>query len=460
MVWLHEEFEAVEYSEGFQIDTAAAANHSMRSEPHRALRLAIFGCALDTANLGVSALGYSVIHGLGQRLPEARLTSFDYTPGIRAGEVDGVAYEQLGAWRTRRVWAPYSHAAIDAALRFRLPLVPAAERIRNADAILDISGGDSFTDLYGPERFKSIAWPKLTAIRLGIPLILLPQTYGPFRSSPSRELAARICRGAAAAWARDERSFGVLRHLLGDAFDPARHRCGVDVAFLLPTKRPAAPLGDRLQEWLETRNQAEPLAGLNVSGLLYNDPAGARSRYGFIADYRELCRSLVERLAADGARVVLTPHVVSPPGHYESDIEASGRLAASLSKDVATRVTVAPAFQDPREVKWLSGQYDWLYGKRMQSTIAGRSSAVPSATTSYSDKAHSVFANRGVGAAVMVPKPLNAVKALGSVQYLFRGRFELAWKLRSGLPAVFKTADEQTDDIAECIWQSATAWRG
>lgn len=36
------------------------------------------------------------------------------------------------------------------------------------------------------------------------------------------------------AWARDERSFDVLKDLLGDAFDPLRHRSGVDVAFGLP----------------------------------------------------------------------------------------------------------------------------------------------------------------------------------------------------------------------------------
>ncbi|AGA91763.1 hypothetical protein Thimo_3077 [Thioflavicoccus mobilis 8321] len=432
----------------------------MHSEPRRALRLVIFGCALDTGNLGVSALGYSVLYGLGQRLPEAKLTSFDHSPGIRAGEVGGVAYEQLGAYRTRRIYAPHSHAAIGAALRLGLPLSPAAERIRNADAILDISGGDSFTDLYGPERLKAIAWPKLMAMRMGKPLILLPQTYGPFRSSTSRELAARICRGTAAAWARDEKSFGVLRDLLGDAFDPERHRSGVDVAFLLPTQRPVAPSGDRLQEWLKTRNEAEPLVGLNISGLLYNDPDGARSRYGFIADYRELCRRLVSRLAADGARVVLTPHVVSPTGHYESDIEASEHLAASLPAAVAARVTVAPAFLDPREVKWLIGQYDWFCGTRMHSTIAGLSSGVPTATTSYSDKAQGVFESCGAGDAVVDPRRLGTDQALDGLHSLFHDRRELAGTLHSRLPSVLKAAEERMDAIAACICRPPTGGAG
>ena len=42
--------------------------------------------------------------------------------------------------------------------------------------------------------------------------------------------AAHI-RQAAMCWARDARSFETLKELLGDYFDPQRHRCGVDVAF-------------------------------------------------------------------------------------------------------------------------------------------------------------------------------------------------------------------------------------
>lgn len=399
----------------------------------------------------------SVLHGIGKRAPFARLTSFDYCSHIRTGEVEGVRYQQLGACRTRRVYAPHSYAAIEAALRFRLPISPSAKRIRSADAILDISGGDSFTDLYGPGRLKSIAWPKLTALRLKKPLILLPQTYGPFNAPENRALAQRICRGAAAAWARDERSFAVLRDLLGDEFDPDRHRCGVDVAFLLPTRAPSVPLGDRLGDWLEGRDDASPLVGVNVSGLLYNDPEAAKTRYGFKADYRELCRGLVERLTAEGARVVLTPHVVTPPGHYESDVEASERLVESLSADAANRIAVAPAFADPREVKWLIGQFDWFCGTRMHSTIAGLSQGVPTAAVAYSIKTQGVFETCGQGDHVADPRQTETEEVVERLVQSYRGRAGSRASLGEHLPKVKAKAEEQMDAIAANVRDAAEA---
>jgi len=95
-----------------------------------------------------------------------------------------------------------------------------------ADAVLDISGGDSFTDLYGEKRFWDVARPKLVALALGGPLILLPQTYGPFRDERLRQIASRIVDRAKMAWARDEHSFRSLRELAGNHFDPARQLCG------------------------------------------------------------------------------------------------------------------------------------------------------------------------------------------------------------------------------------------
>mgnify|MGYP001402473369 CR=1 FL=1 len=61
----------------------------------------------------------------------------------------------------------------------------------DAHAVLDISGGDSFTDLYGPWRFRAILAPKQIAIRARKPLIMLPQTIGPFESKAAVAAARR-----------------------------------------------------------------------------------------------------------------------------------------------------------------------------------------------------------------------------------------------------------------------------
>ena len=80
-------------------------------------------------------------------------------------------------------------------------------------------------------RFKATIAPKKLALSIGRPLILLPQTYGPFEHPRTRQIAQKLVSNATLAFARDPDSFKNLKALLGRHFDPARHREGVDLAF-------------------------------------------------------------------------------------------------------------------------------------------------------------------------------------------------------------------------------------
>lgn len=342
---------------------------------------------------------------------------------------------------------------------------PAAHRILAADAILDISGGDSFTDLYGNWRFRQVCLPKIIALENRKPLILLPQTYGPFRSPKARRVAERIVRGAAMAWARDARSFNILRDLLGpDHFDPARHRLGVDVAFALPAHEAQ---GDRLpppmREWLATgRDREQPLVGLNISGLIWHDPASARDRYGLQADYREAIIGLLVRLLRDSARprVLLVPHVLTPEGHYESDPDAC-RLAMQVAldrhPDAAERIAIVPPDFDACEMKWIISRCDWFCGTRMHSTIAALSSGVPAATIAYSDKTLGVFETCGQGEHVRDPRQLNTEELIERTLHSYQQREAAQTSLAAALPAVLAKAQEQMDKIVATITEMATA---
>jgi len=408
--------------------------------------IAFFGAPPDTGNLGVSALCFSVLAGLRQR-GARRVTVFDHTPG--AGPLDGwdSAVRRAGACRTRRWYRPESHAAITACLRLGLSAAPAAVALRDAQAILDISGGDSFTDLYGPWRFRSVIWPKQIALQRGIPLVLLPQTYGPFNDPGSRRIAAGIVRGAASCWARDLRSFDILRDLLGDAFDPQRHRVGVDVAFGLERLAPPAAQSDAVSAAMDNAGDAGPLVGLNISGLIHNDPEKARTRYRFRADYRAAMRGFVERLVADGARVLLVPHVVTPPGHYESDADASRAVVDALDPALRGRVTIAPEFADPRHAKWLIARCDWFCGTRMHATIAGLSSGTPTAAVAYSDKTRGVFETCAQGGEVVDPREVETSEVVERLWDSYQRRQAVHRSLAEHLPDVLAQAERQMDEI-------------
>lgn len=324
---------------------------------------------------------------------------------------------------------------------------PAARRILRADAVLDISGGDSFTDLYGPRRFSRVVLIMKIVLECGVPLILLPQTYGPFSSDRARRTATSIVCRSAMAWARDRRSYVTLRVLLGDAFDPDRHKCGVDVAFGLESQDPDAKLPRHIRSIMDIEDHERPI-GINVSGLIYHDPARARERYGFVSDYRLLIRNLlVELVERSNGALLLIPHVLTPPGNYESDTEACRLARESLPANMRDRVQLVPPDFNAAEMKWIISRCQWFCGTRMHSTIAGLSTGVPTAAIAYSLKTQGVFETCGLGKAVVDPRVDDTMMCVEKLLALFDHRSELKMTLDRHLPAVLAQADMQMDEI-------------
>lgn len=308
--------------------------------------------------------------------------------------------------------------------------------------MLDISGGDSFTDLYGDWRYGYVLAPKWLAIRLGKPLILLPQTYGPFKGARARAQASEIVRRSAMCWARDVRSFEILRDLLGGEFDARRHRCGVDVAFLLGVREPSVSPSEPLSSWLSQGDRRT--IGFNVSGLIYMSEDGGRSQYGLKADYRAAVAAFVSRvLERTDSRVALMPHVIAPEGHYESDNDACERLRLALGSAARDRVATAPSLSDPREAKWLISKMSWFCGTRMHSTIAGLSTGVPTAAIAYSDKTRGVFDTCGQGEHVADPRALDTDELVEALWESFEARECARASLAAALPGVLAQAEGQ-----------------
>lgn len=405
---------------------------------------ALFGASPGTGNLGVDALCCSVADGLSRRGLRGPLAIADFASGVRPGVLElpggAVRVVRFGATPTKRLYRSESFTRIRFLMGAGLALGGIPGLLKRCRVFLDISGGDSFTDLYGPPRFRQVCNPKELALRSGKRLILLPQTYGPFRDSGNRATAAELVRGAARCWARDGRSFEILKELLGDRFDASRHRLGVDVAFLLPR-------GDAGQ-LAGTGNGPE--AGINVSGLIWNDPESARKRYGFRADYREAITTIVARVAAL-SRVVLVPHVLAARGHYESDRAACEDLVERLPAGVRGAVRVSADPRDACEVKGLIAGCSWFLGTRMHATIAGLSSGVPTAAIAYSDKTLGVFETCGQGEHVHDPRAMETGELVTRVMASFERREEAGRSLAGRLPGVLARASEQMDEVGAAV---------
>lgn len=407
----------------------------------------LLGASDDTGNLGVSALTYATLASIGEMAPSLAPTVFDHGWGVRDGLLDGaspVAFRKIGLRRSRRLHRRESYWNTRWSARLGGLGNPGAIALREAGAALDISGGDSFTDLYGAERFAKVAEPKELVLELGTPLILLPQTYGPFTSSDSIERSRAIVHRADQAWARDEESHAALLDLAGPDADRDRLRLGVDVAFALPCADESV-FEPELRSWLD---QDEPIAGLNVSGLVLAD--STTGRFGLAYDYRRVVVELVERLS-DGARVLLVPHVMGGAiAGTDSDPPALAEIHAALPPPTRARVRIAPEFDDPRRVKALIARCSWFCGTRMHATVAALSSGVPSAALAYSPKTRGVFATCDQ-AEWVVPVSDSTESAVERVWTSWEHRDRLRERLAVTAPPVVERSRDQFRDMLAAV---------
>ena len=326
-------------------------------------------------------------------------------------------------------------------------MCPGLRYITDSDVVCDVSGGDSFTDMYPDDRIEEHAGYKELVLECGRPLLLLPQTYGPFDESLER--ASRIVRRCQACFARDDRSFENLKSMLGSEFDADRHRNGVDMAFGLDAREPEETLQPDIRAWIG--DTTFPLVGFNVSGLIGGRPETGRDRYGFKADYRAVLVDFLSQLFANTeARVVLIPHVMTLDSG-ESDRWASEWLVNALPGEYSERIKISSVDFDQCEVKWLISKMDWFCGTRMHATIAALSSGVPTATISYSDKALGVFECCGQGGQVFDPRVLDSNVIVESLMESFRQRVEIQASLEKSILRVKAQAESQMDEIATIV---------
>lgn len=419
-----------------------------RTEVARPLRLCLSGAAPDTGNLGVEALYRSIVAGVARSVPLERLSVLDNGWGLREvpHEYGSFQLEHCGVRLSRRWHRPESWANIRGRAMMGGLGNPVAERLLGADGVLDISGGDSFSDIYGLQRFRAMAAPKKAAIALRRPLVLLPQTYGPFSDPALRAVAVRLVRSAAVAYSRDHASHEALLSLLGPEVDPSRHRLGVDAAFALVPRPPGSEMSADMRGYLTEPNPPRPRVGVNVSGLLYNDPSAA-DRFGLTLVYRSVVHDLIRWFADQGCDVLLVPHVRAP-GRVrrrmtDDDVHACAQIEADLGSVARERVRTVPWGLRADEVKWIIAKMDWFCGTRMHATIASLSSGVPTAAIAYSMKTQGVFDACKQGGEVIDARQVGSVECLRRLQDAFLRRDEVRYMLWSGVEPVRREAADQ-----------------
>lgn len=309
-----------------------------------------------------------------------------------------------------------------------------AAALSGLDCMIDIGGGDSFTDIYPVRRYKWQLWAKLVALARGVPLIFAPQTIGPFLGGTLvkralNRLARLAMRRARAVVVRDAKSAEAVRAEV-PGIEPVY---AVDVAFALPWDQPAPRDGGPLR------------VGLNVSGLLWNGGHTGKGEFKLGYDYTTLITALIERLLARGDSTVELICHVNDFGSNEDD----GRVADEIAARWPALVRV-PDFATPSAAKSHIAGLDFLSGARMHATIAAYSSGVPVVPVSYSRKFEGLFGSLGYD--WLVPHVgMDSTRGIALILEAFDRRADLRAEIASGLGKVEARLDAYRTVLASLL---------
>lgn len=299
--------------------------------------------------------------------------------------------------------------------------------LRASDLVLDIGEGDSWTDIYGTQRFVFHAGTKIATLALGKPLVLSPQTIGPFDHPVKRRIADAIMNRARAVFTRDSLSTAYVAQ--------RRLRCEtaeyIDVAFRLPfTPQPRAAARARV--------------GLNVSGLLYRGGYTGRNELGLTIDYRDFTHRLMAALRDRGAELHLVPHVTAPDGSDDD------RSVIPALRERFPDLIVPDAFPDASTAKSYMSGLDFVVGGRMHACIGAFSAGTPVVPIAYSRKFNGLFDTLGYPHYVD-GKAVSTDEAVARTLAGFDRRAQLAEDIRPGLALAKDRLDAYEARLADIL---------
>lgn len=237
--------------------------------------------------------------------------------------------------------------------------------VHNCAFVIDLTEGDSFTDIYGRPRFISQTAMK-EMVETIKPLILGSQTYGPFKDPSNENRAADVIKKATAVFTRDRISEKYVKKISG--VDPI---LTCDLAFRLPYKSRSS----------EKTGSARRI-GFNVSGLLVSDKKeGTATEFTLKTNYDEFVKRVLDYLISHQYEVYLIGHV------------AADYTVNKILKEKYPSVILAPEFDNPMDAKSYISSMDLFIGSRMHATIAALTSNTPVVPVAYSRKFTGLFEN-------------------------------------------------------------------
>lgn len=334
-------------------------------------RILIAGANPYNANKGVAALAYSTICIVNEIMChsgvdyEICVYNHEYQKTFDTIELPGETIQFQNVYPSDIFGLKKFFSTI--ASKWRLYNI---KEFLKSDIILNVTAGDSFSDIYGDGNFFSQNIINKLARLFHKPVVFLPQTYGPFvEGSSAQRSAFRSLRESLMIMSRDKESTAYLtQHGFKNVLD------FIDMAFYLPYDKKYLKPGDGIH------------VGINVSATLWEKLKEHKFELGL--DYRTCVLEILQYMLDMGYKVHIIPHVVDSRDVSGDEYSLSYQLWKRFRHP---NLILSPFFHSPVDAKSYISTMDLFLGSRMHACIGAFSSNTPVLLLGYSRKFSGLF---------------------------------------------------------------------
>ena len=373
-------------------------------------------------NKGAEAMVRTVQSEIGRRLPTARF--YMQAPPGEASRVAGQGLLPVPTGQGTR-WPKPVRRAISAL------------HLLDMHALVDVSGHAFAMD-------ESAATARhFLAVAQGFwflrkPVVLLPQTFGPFDDAVTQRRFSKLLQYVTLAFARDKESHAHLAALAG--VDPAKVARAADIAFQF---RGAPP-----EEGAEALRAAgidvseRPLVGLGASFRVYELAEERGKADEYVARLAALARHVAE---VKGASVAIVPHALIG----RDDVLVARRVMERLNglPNVAAITQDCPAAL----LKSIIGHCALLVTSRFHSIVAALSQRVPVVAVGWSHKYAGIMRDAGLGEYALSFDATDRDALLALVDRAWDRRDALAARLEETVPPMEASSAQALERTAEIV---------
>jgi len=410
------------------------------------------GAAFNTDNMGIGALTCGILQSIIHNLPDSEIVIVDYS---RTPDSYQFIYKTI-CKKIRLVNIRFSkniflnnniaNMFVASILRklFRSSKINGNDNINNpiseiisSDVVVSISGGDSFSDIYGRIRFYYMSLPQIVAIILNKKLVLLPQTIGPFANPATKMVAKYILNHSHVIYSRDQSGIDEIKKIIPNIGRTQKIKFCYDMGFIL---EPRKPENIGLPEHIVKRRRGRAIVGLNVSGLLFMGGYTKKNMFALRDEYPNLVREIIRKFIEDmNTDVILIPHVFGETNGSESDLLVCREIYDEWNKTYENRIFLPSGSYNQNEIKYIISLCDFFVGSRMHACIAALSQHIPAISIAYSKKFQGVLNTIGVEDLVVDPRVLPIEDIIRIIEEVYSRRDTIRKKLEEIIPSVKST---------------------